>query len=110
MRLKRVVDDSCNTTHLQSVVDFHRAGPRPVARDDRRRSDGVPHCAYCQSSRVSPSRVRWYDYWQGPLHGDVPFRCHSCQRRFWLARISGEDRRAPRPDQARPADAELPAL
>ena len=80
------VDDAEDTMVMQNVV---QAAPQPL-------------CAYCHSSRVTPSRVRWYDYWQGPLRGELPFRCHTCLRRFWLARIFVvSDRRSPRRDQER---------
>ena len=40
------------------------------------------HCSVCSFSVLARSRVRWYE-WPIILLGLRPYRCQSCQRRFW---------------------------
>jgi hypothetical protein len=102
MDLQWPVDEAENTILTQKVLYFDNPGAAPPKHPDRRHTDPVPLCTNCHSSRVTPSRVRWYDYWQGPLRGESPFRCHTCLRRFWLARIVvASDRRTRRQDHER---------
>jgi hypothetical protein len=62
----------------------NRDGVRDAGRrQDRRSSDQSPACASCRSVNVLRSRVRWYERVCTFMADIRPYRCRTCNRRFW---------------------------
>jgi len=76
---RRPPDDSVGSVFRREGDGIRDAG----RRQGRRRSDQLPPCACCGSMNVLRSRVRWYERVLTFLAEPRPYRCRTCDRRFW---------------------------